>query len=110
MMSRRPIVTECLICGIELTFVRRGKIPEKRKTAGRGLCHTCWCAAKVNGTLDQFPRLTRSRDELLSEWEFMRGMVSFDDFSKVMGVTLAAWKCAYSRGEKAGDPRAKGRR
>lgn len=54
MNSRRPIT--CATCG------------RQRRHKGRGLCGACWYRHWKDGTLADFERATRPRDELLDEW------------------------------------------
>jgi hypothetical protein len=52
----------------------------------RGLCRACYEQANRAGTLEDYPRGTWARDELLDEWDRLR---------------------ALERARKAGDPRAR---
>ncbi len=52
------------------------------------------------------PREPLSRDELLEEWDWLRGEVPFWDFGRRMRINQAAWERAYQRARAAGDPRA----
>lgn len=74
---------------------------------GRHLCRGCYYTAERNGTLPDYPRALRTRDELLEEWEWMRGQgVGFREFAQRVGMTFTAWDRAYWRARAAGDPRA----
>lgn len=53
------------------------------------------------------PRERYTRDELLDEWEFLRGEVPFQYFAARVGISHAAWERLYFRARAAGDPRAR---
>jgi hypothetical protein len=74
--------------------------------AGRGLCARCYLAASKRDELLDHERVTYSRDELLDEWEAVRGEVSFYAFAERMGMKHATWDQAFRRAAKVGDPRA----
>lgn len=76
-------------------------------STARNLCRVCYDAAGRDGTRDNYPRVLRTRDELLEEWEWMRGQgVGFREFAQRVGMTFTAWDRAYWRARAAGDPRA----
>jgi hypothetical protein len=52
-------------------------------------------------------RRNRRRDDLLEEWDRLRGYVPFTDAHTRLGVTQAAWRRAYYRALADGDPRAR---
>lgn len=74
---------------------------------GRTLCVSCYYQATRAGTLADFPRRLRSRDELLEEWEWLAAAgVGFAEFPARVGVTFAAWQRAFLRARADGDLRA----
>lgn len=76
--------------------------------SGRGICHPCR-ARIARGTPVELAPVEAPRirpDEVLEEWEFLRGTVSFHDFPARVGITAAAWDRMFYRAVKAGDPRA----
>jgi hypothetical protein len=78
-----------------------------RHTA-RGLCAACYFRVRHAGHLDDYPRATWTRDELLDEWEFLRSTgVSVIDAAPRLGMTPAALVRALERARKDGDPRAR---
>lgn len=48
-----------------------------------------------------------TRDELMAEWDFMRGWVPFEEFGARVGIKQDSWKQAFRRAKAAGDPRAR---
>ena len=74
---------------------------------GRGLCSNCHDRHRRNGTLDEFPRATWSRDDLMTEWDLLRRCgVPRRDAAARIGVTWEAFDRAFWRARAAGDPRA----
>jgi hypothetical protein len=74
----------------------------------RGLCRACYEQANRAGTLEDYPRGTWARDELLDEWDRLRAVgVSVVDAAPRLGMTVAALARALERARKAGDPRAR---
>jgi hypothetical protein len=78
-----------------------------RTTQARGLCWFCYRAATKNGELFDYPRSTRSRDEVLDEWEMLRGEgYTRRQAAERIGMTFEAFDRALYRARSAGDPRA----
>lgn len=76
---------------------------------GRGLCRRCWNRHNFNHTLDQFPRSTWQRDELLEEWVFLRDTgCDVEAAAERVGMTRAALERALHRAKARGDERAVG--
>lgn len=97
----------CSSCGAK---VHRAKTRRCRQghpaVAARGACATCYCRARRTGTVIDLPRRNFTRDELLEEWEALRGEVSFRQFHQRVGVSHRTWERAYLRARQDGDPRA----
>lgn len=84
----------------------------------RGLttCHDCraahadYCARYPRGrTGTPLGRSVGShtrRDEVMAEWDLMRGILAFEDFPSRVGMTYPAWERMFYRAKAAGDPRA----
>jgi hypothetical protein len=73
----------------------------------RGLCGACYRWVYGHGHLDRYPRRTRTRDELMTEWEPLSVDHSIERAAPRLGVTEAALDRAITRARKAGDPRAR---
>ena len=74
---------------------------------GRGLCSPCHGRHDRAGTLDQYPRATWPRDELMAEWDHLRRSgVCLRDAHARIGMSAAAFERAYQRARAGGDPRA----
>lgn len=73
----------------------------------RRLCEHCWRGAAQDGTLTDYPRMFRTRDELLDDWAHLSVQgVGYREFAGRVGMTFAAWDRAYWRARAAGDERA----
>jgi len=96
-------MTDCAGCGSTL-----GDGSSRHSIhAGRGLCVSCHGKASHLGQLENYPRRTWSRDELLDEWELLRG----EGHTRVqaaerLGMNPTAFERALQRARAAGDPRA----
>lgn len=102
------LVGQCRDCGVHMHRMRSHVCSAGHlRCAGRQLCAGCWGRRTRNGTLADVPRATRSRDEVLDEWVFLRpeGITS-RQFAERMGMSLAAWERMFYRALAAGDPRA----
>lgn len=74
---------------------------------GRGLCSSCYKRADYHGQLIDHPRRTRTRDEVLEEWDWLRRAgVPWQHAHERLGMTAGAFQRAYYRARAAGDPRA----
>lgn len=75
---------------------------------GRGLCCACHTRVSRAGWLADYERRNRIRDEVMVEWELLRG----EGYTKRqaaarLGMTFAAFDRAFHRSRRAGDSRAK---
>lgn len=71
----------------------------------RGLCIRCYDACHHNGSLSDYPRFCWPRDELLTEWDFLRRQgFTMRLAATRLGVTYEALDRALSRAKD--DPRA----
>lgn len=74
---------------------------------GRGLCPPCYRSAHYEGRLGDYPRRTWSRDEVLSEWELLRGEGHTRlQAAERLGMNPATFERALQRARADGDPRA----
>lgn len=74
--------------------------------AGRGLCSSCGGRAARDGTLDDYPRLTRPHGEVLAELRARRHGwpgASVAQLADAMGMTYAALEIAIRRARAAGE-------
>lgn len=88
-------------------------VPPRHRPAGvlahgsRGLCTTCRHHARVNGTIGEFERINRSRDDVLDDWVVLRRQgYSRRQAAERIGMRFAALDRAIQRARRAGDPRA----
>ncbi|MDN5933184.1 MAG: hypothetical protein L0I24_19315 [Pseudonocardia sp.] len=90
--------------GATVAVLPRGR----RFLDGRGLCTVCLQAArKIGGHVD-YPRRTRTRDELLDDWALVRDEGStYAQFAQRLGMSTSAVLRALTRARAAGDPRAR---
>lgn len=73
----------------------------------RNLCEHCYGAAQADGTIEQYPLLSRSRGELLDAWVDLAVLgTQYWDMPARLDVTPSAWERAFQRARKANDPRA----
>ncbi|HEY9354652.1 MAG TPA: hypothetical protein VIP28_15425 [Nocardioides sp.] len=100
-------VGTCLVCDMPMHASGSRRCSEGHfGVRGRSACPTCYERARADGTLIDLPRRYLSRDELLDEWELLRGQVSFRAFHERVGVSHRTWERAYYRARADGDPRA----
>jgi hypothetical protein len=69
----------------------------------RGHCNMHYRRLRRRGLID---KVQRSRDDVLDEWDRLRGYVPFRDFHTRVSMTYEAWERAFLRAQAAGDPRA----
>lgn len=81
-----------------------------RAIKGRGLCEPCYVHNWKSGTLADFERTSRTRDELLDDWEILRRQgFSMAHAADRLGITRKGLERAIDRARRDGDPRAKRR-
>lgn len=74
---------------------------------GRGLCPPCYRQAQYAGRLDDYPRTTWSRDELMGEWDLLRSEgYTRRNAAERLGLKWETFDRAYFRARAAGDERA----
>lgn len=101
-------MSTCLDCG-RTTVNRYLELPAAVTASGRGLCRRCYSRHERRGTLVDFPRTTRSRDELLDDWVLLREQgLDRRAAAARMGMTYSAFDRALVRARSKGDPRAFG--
>jgi hypothetical protein len=96
-------MADCACCGTDMTPTQ----PGGTRHEARGLCEPCYKREDYHGRLDDYPRRTWSREELLDEWELLRG----ENYTRVqaaerLGIRPSAFERALQRARAAGDPRA----
>lgn len=87
----------------------RNMYPEGRRNLhrARGLCHRCYQALFESGELIAFERITRTRDEVMEDWEILRSHgCTKRQAAERIGMSFAAFSRAYDRARAAGDNRA----
>ena len=99
-------MADCSSCGTPVAPCTSPQ-PGAAVHGGRGLCNACHGKERYHGRLDDYPRRTRSRDELLAEWDLLRG----EGHTRVqaaerLGMHPSAFERALQRARAAGDPRA----
>jgi hypothetical protein len=78
-----------------------------RRHAGRGLCTACVAQLTPDQLLD-FERVTRSRDEMLDDYDLLRRQGhSRREIAERIGTSLATLERCLWRARAACDPRAK---
>jgi hypothetical protein len=82
-------------------------LPGSCTHGGRNLCRPCWSRRWYVGTLDDVERIKFTRDELMAEWEILRGEgYSKRQAAERMGISFERFDRAFHRAKAAGDPRA----
>lgn len=85
----------------------RGERGTARHHVGRGLCQKCYEVFKYSGELIAFETLTRTRDELMEDWQILRSRgCTKRQAAQRIGMSFDSFNRAYSRARAAGDPRA----
>jgi len=74
------------------------------------MCSTCLAKARDAGTLEDHPRMSRTRDELMDDWTALR-LRGFNKVqaAKQLGMVIKSFDRQYQRARAAGDPRARTR-
>lgn len=99
-------MADCTCCGTPVAPCTSPR-PDAAIHGGRGLCVSCYGDKRYNGRLADHPRATWTRDELLDEWELLRGEGTTRlQAAERLGMTPAAFERALQRARAAGDPRA----
>lgn len=74
----------------------------------RGLCSNCYAHEEYHGTLIDWPRITRSRDELLDDYVILRQQgYDWKQCAIKLGMKYPAFEQAMIRARRAGDDRAR---
>lgn len=99
----------CLACGRRIFPQRNSPDPASRHI-GRGLCSGCYDAHAYRGLHVDFERRTRSRDDVLSEWQLLRSEGhSKRQVAERLGMNLAAFNRALQRAAQTPRPALAGR-
>lgn len=106
-MIRKP----CLRCGrlaAPHSKATRNGLRYSELLQARGLCTLCYSNVKYHGQLLEYPRGTRSRDELLEDYEVLRGQgYNWRECAHILKMKYASFERALCRARAAGDPRAR---
>jgi len=101
-------ITHCRdsVCGVPLVSAGAGAAPPgMRRHTGRGLCSRCHYRHRRDGTLEDFPPLTWTREELYAEWAVLRdGGTDARTAADRIGVSFAALEKAIHRTERGDVP------
>lgn len=80
----------------------------------RGLCSNCvkrlTCdgyTIEADGTEVHWPRILRTRDEVLDLYVIHRNSMKTAEMAAVLGIKAKSFRTSLERARKAGDPRAK---
>jgi transposase-like protein len=96
----------CAECGS--TMVPRSSATDRVTThEGRGLCPPCYRQAQYGGRLDEYPRRSWSREDVMSEWDLLRAEgYTRRNAAERLGLKWETFDRAFYRAKAAGDPRA----
>jgi hypothetical protein len=73
----------------------------------RGMCRLCYDVTRNNGTVIDFAPILRPRDEVMHEWDLLRGEgYTKRQAAERLGMTWEAFDRTFHRARRAGDPRA----
>lgn len=101
----------CLRCGrmvLPHSKATRNGVSYGELMQGRGLCTRCYRNVEYHGQLLEYPRLTRSRDELLEDYEVLRSQgYNWRECATILGMKYASFERAMERARAAGDVRAR---
>lgn len=93
---RGPMVPQCRRCG-------RDNVANQ---TWRGMCQTCGWWVYSHGDLLEYPRLVRTRDEVLDDVVMLRGEgYTWPQIAERMKMLPDSLECAIRRARRAGDPR-----
>lgn len=97
----------CRRCGAFMHPQRSGG-PWRHIAIGRGLCMSCWRHLQGTGELADYERVSRSRDDLLDDYEVLRGEgYDWRQCAERLGMSYPSFERAMFRARKAGDQRAR---
>lgn len=103
-------VTRICRCGRPLGSKHAGGLPAGVLTdRGYGQCKKCYVPRPRKRVRRLEPKWQPKRhtlEELMSEWEFLRGWVSYEDFGARVGIKQESWERTFQRAKALGDPRA----
>ena len=85
------MLKDCKDCNVELVNQHDGLGYEPRKHMGRGLCTRCYARHHRKGTLEEYPRLRRSRKNVPSK-----------DQTSTSGMYHVSWTIQFTEEEAEG--------
>lgn len=111
-IERRVKLGPCVAKGCERTIAYG---PERRADCppgtwphkGRNHCPRCYWRAAKRGMLADYEKLTHSRDEVLEEWDSVRGTMTRREFAASIGMSYSTFSRMWLRARAAGDTRAR---
>lgn len=92
-MEEPKIVGPCAVCGIPMCSAKVKPPPGAwyDRHLGRRLCVQCYGVHKRQGTLEDFDRTTRPREETFAEWQMIKPSVATrEEAAERMGMCLDA--------------------
>lgn len=96
----------CRDCAATI-YPKTWRRPPAETDSGRSLCRPCWRVRSLAGTLDDVERTKFTRDELMAEWDVLRGEGHTKrQAAERLGISYERFDRAYCRARAAGDPRA----
>jgi hypothetical protein len=88
----------CTVCQVVFTSMARH--------AGRGLCVACWDRCKRHGSLIDYARNSRTRDDTLDDYSMLRSDgATVAQIAARLGMKLGSLQQLLRRSARAGDPR-----
>ena len=92
----------CRRCHVELLPRQRSR-SYREEHVGRGLCGPCYRRSQADGTLADYPRHGRPRDELLAEYVELRGLgYGVVEAIRLAGATIASMEQVMQRSRTMG--------
>lgn len=104
-MTTEAHIAVCARCA---RLLRHRCLGRSDSLKGRGLCSRCYRRCELDGTLVDYPRRNRSRDELLEDWVILCHQEghSLRDIAGRLRMKPTSLERAIQRARAAGDPRA----
>jgi hypothetical protein len=106
-MTRPAAATQCRRCKVAIKpFTSGGR--GRAKASARGICGLCYFHIQGTDELLDYERVTRSRDDLLDDYELLRSDgLTWREIAARLHMPYATFERAMLRARKEGDPRAR---